>query len=294
MLNAPSAGPFVDAHVHFWDRAVEGLRWRFLEPDFEHPRLGGLKKLSAPRYAVSELRTDQAGCDVSKVVHVQAAQSDDPVLETAWLQDLGDREGWPTAIVGYCDLSGPDAGDVVARHAGFPRFRGVRDLQAGERLDHPDVVRGFGLVAQTGTTIEVMTSWNHFHLLQLLVDRWPDAPIVLGHSGLPTSRTDEYFEAWSAAMGQLARRAPNMTCKISALASGADPNWSVESIRRWVVGCIEAFGPQRCMFASNWPVDKLFGTYPDLVAAYGRIAEDLSTEDRRELFSGTCERVYRI
>jgi predicted TIM-barrel fold metal-dependent hydrolase len=124
VLNAPSAGPFVDAHVHFWDRAVEGLRWRFLEPDFEHPRLGGLKKLRAPRYAVSELRSDQAGCDVSKVVHVQAAQSDDPVRETAWLQDLGDREGWPTAIVGYAISAGR------MRVTSWPATRGFRGFAA--------------------------------------------------------------------------------------------------------------------------------------------------------------------
>src|SRR3981081_552766 len=105
------AAPFADAHIHFWDHTVEGLRWRFLEPDFEHPRLGGLKHLDAPRYAVAELRVDQADCPAGKVVHVQAAQSEDPVLETAWLQALGDREGWPNAIVAYCDLRRQDAGE---------------------------------------------------------------------------------------------------------------------------------------------------------------------------------------
>ncbi len=286
--------PVVDAHVHFWDRAVEGLSWRFLDPDFDHPRLSGLKKLAAPRYSVAELRADQLGCNVDKVVHVQAAQCADPVAETAWLQDLGDREGWPTAIVGSCDLRRPDAADLVDRHAEFPRFRGVRDLPSGERLDDADVVRGFGLVAATGTVIEVMASWDQFDALQRLIDHWPDTPVVLGHSGLPTSRSDEYFGAWVPAMRALASRAPNVTCKISALASGADPTWTVDSIRRWVLGCIDAFGPQRCMFASNWPVDKLFGTYREVWTAYGRIVADLSPDDRRELFRGTSERVYRI
>jgi predicted TIM-barrel fold metal-dependent hydrolase len=95
-------------------------------------------------------------------------------------------------------------------------------------------------------------------------------------------------------MRRLARRAPNVVCKISALASGADPNWSVESIRPWVRECIEAFGPDRCMFASNWPIDKLFGTYCGLISAYAQIVGDLSDEERHQLFGGTAARVYRI
>jgi predicted TIM-barrel fold metal-dependent hydrolase len=288
------AAPFADAHIHFWDHTVEGLRWRFLEPDFEHPRLGGLKHLDAPRYAVAELRVDQADCPAGKVVHVQAAQSEDPVLETAWLQALGDREGWPNAIVAHCDLSRPDAAEVVGRHAIHARFRGIRDLPAGERLDHPEVIRGFGLVASSGTLIEIMTSWEHYDKLLALAQRWPTTTIVLGHAGLPTSRSDDYFTAWSSGLRRLAGGAPNVVCKISALASGADPNWTIGSIRPWVMGCIEAFGPDRCMFASNWPVDKLFGSYRDLMNAYREIVDDLSPAEVAQLFTATTERVYRI
>jgi predicted TIM-barrel fold metal-dependent hydrolase len=292
-VTIPSTG-FVDAHVHFWDHDVPGLRWAFLEPDFEHPRLGALKTLDAPRFAVDELRSEAASCRPAKVVHVQAAQATDPTTETAWLQALGDTTGWPDAIVGYCDLAGADAADIVARHRAYGRFRGVRDLPAGARLADPDVVQGFGLVAATGTPIEIMTSCESFEALLALTEAWPATAVVLGHSGLPVERTDEYFVHWSAAMEHLARRAPNIVCKISALASGADPSWTVASIRPWVLGCIDAFGPDRCMFASNWPVDKLFGTYPRLVAAYDEITSGYSAAERAALFGGTAERVYEI
>jgi predicted TIM-barrel fold metal-dependent hydrolase len=284
----------VDAHIHFWDHDIPGLRWAFLEPDFEHPRLGGLKHLDAPRYAVDELRADMDGCTVAKVVHVQAAQAADPVAETAWLEELAARRGWPDAIIGYCDLSRPDAADIVDRHGAHSRLRGVRDLPAGTRLAEPAIVRGFGLVAATGTTVEVMTSWDHFDELIALTDAWPATTVVLGHAGLAVERTDEYFAAWSAGMCRLAERAPNVVCKVSALASGADPHWTVASIRRWVLGCIDAFGPSRCMLASNWPVDKLFGTYAGLMSAYDDITAVYTDVERELLFGGTAERVYDL
>lgn len=286
----------VDAHIHFWDHSVEGLEWAFLDANFEHPRLGDLKRLDAPRYAIDELKADIADLPVDKIVHVQAARAADPTIESAWLQRLGDQSGWPNAFVAYCDLSRPDAGDIVARHAQFPRFRGVRDLAAGLRLADPDVVRGYGLAAATATTIEVMTSWDHFDELLSLVDQWPATPVVLGHAGLPVERDDGYYVHWLAGMKRLAVAAPTMVCKISAIASGADPSWTVDSIRRWVLGCIEAFGPQRCMFAGNWPIDKLFGTYPKLFGAYEEIvrAAGISENEIGLLFAGNAERVYAI
>ena len=286
----------VDAHIHFWDHNVTGLDWAFLDPNFEHPRLGDLKRLDAPRYAVDELKADVADLPVDKIIHVQAARAADPTIESAWLQQLGDQSGWPNAFVAYCDLSRPDAGEVVARHAVFPRFRGIRDLASGMRLADPDVVRGYGLVAATGTTIEVMTSWGHFDKLLSLVEEWPATQVVLGHAGLPVERDDGYYGQWLAGMRRLAIAAPTMVCKISAVASGADPLWTEESIRRWVLGCIEAFGPQRCMFAGNWPIDKLFGTYPKLFGAYAEIvrAAGFSESEISSLFAGNAERVYAI
>jgi predicted TIM-barrel fold metal-dependent hydrolase len=141
-----------------------------------------------------------------------------------------------------------------------------------------------------------MTSWDHFDALLALVDQWPATPVVLGHAGLPVERDDAYHGNWLSGMKRLAAAAPTMVCKISAVASGADPSWTVESIRRWVLGCIEAFGPQRCMFAGNWPIDKLFGTYSKLFDAYEEIvrADGLSEGEISSLFAANAERVYAI
>jgi predicted TIM-barrel fold metal-dependent hydrolase len=153
---------------------------------------------------------------------------------------------------------------------------------------------GFTSAAATGWPIEIMTSWPSYPALLDLYDAAPEAKVVLGHAGLPVERTPEYLAAWRPALHHLAERAPTMVCKISALASGADPHWTVSSLRPWVLGCVEAFGPERCMLASNWPVDKLFGAYERLWSAYDEILAELPDADRRSLFGATAERVYSL
>lgn len=288
----PAPVPFVDAHVHFWDQHVVGLSWAWLEPGFTHPRLGRLVELAAPRYSVPEFRGQTAATPPAKIVHVQAAKAADPVVETAWLQQLAADEGWPTAIIGFCDYGSDDIPRVMEGHLRHPSFRGVRDLPAGTRLGDPAVVRGIATLAQFDISIEVMTSHEHFPRLLALACAHPGTTIVLGHAGLPVARDDDYYRAWLAGLEQLAS-APNVFCKVSAL-GGADPQWTTVSLRRWVLGCFQAFGADRCMFASNWPVDSLFSTYEDLVTAYAAIVAGLSDAEQRAFFRGTAERVYRI
>ena len=289
---------FVDIQVHFWDHAAPGLRWAFLEPTWQHPRLGDLPRLDAPRFAVEELRAEVSGLGVEKVVHTQAAAPEcDPVTETAWLESLGEKYGWPNAIVAVCDLAGDNAPADLERQAAHSRFRGVRDLvidtNVGPKMRDPQFDRGMKALGALGGSLEVMVSWPLFDDVLGLAQRHPDITIVLGHAGCPIERSDDYFMAWSHALGQVAA-ADNIVCKISALASGADPSWTVDSIRRWVLRCIEAFGTGRCMFASNWPVDKLFGTYAGLLSAYREIVAGFSGSEREAMFATNAERNYRI
>lgn len=289
---------FIDIQVHFWDHSAPGLRWAFLEPTWEHPRLGDLPRLDQPRYAVEELRAEVAGLGVEKVVHTQAAAPDcDPVVETAWLQSLGDQQGWPNAIIAVCDLAGASAPADLERQAAHSRFRGVRDLvidpNVGPKMRDPQFDRGMRALGAIGGSLEVMVSWPLFDDVLAVARRHPEMTIVLGHAGCPIERSDPYFADWSSALSRVAA-ANNVVCKISALASGADPSWTIDSIRRWVLCCIDTFEPRRCMFASNWPVDKLFGTYAGLLGAYREIVVGFEAHEREAMFATNAERVYRI
>jgi predicted TIM-barrel fold metal-dependent hydrolase len=285
---------FVDPHVHLWDHSRAGLSWVLHDPAWEHPRLKGAWRLDEPRYSVPQYRTEVAGLGVEKMVHIQAASPGCGPAETAWLQGLADVHGWPNAIIGPCDLADPGASALIDEQARHANFRGVRDTADGSRIGSREWLDGFHSLLALGGVCDVMVPFDHFDQVLAVARRHPDATIVLEHAGLPVvSRLDAYFEQWRATLARLAA-APNVVCKVSALSSGAVPNFFTASIRRWVLTCIELFGPQRCMFASNWPVDKLFVTYARLLVSFRTIVEDFSPDDRRALFVATAERVYRI
>jgi len=288
--------PFTDAHVHFWDHALPGMRWRFLEPDFDHPRLKGTQRLDAPRFGPEELLAEAGDERPDKIVHVQCAllPAPTPTQETEWLESLADAGGYPHAIVAGCRLREPDAREVLTANAAFPRFRGVRDLSVMGAVAPDEVHGAFDAAAEHDASVELMLALEHYDSLARLGEQWPTVTVVLGHAGQPLERDTEYLARWSAALAALANAAPNVVLKLSAIASSADPSWTVDSLRPVVLHAVEAFGADRCMFASNWPIDRLYGDYPRLVSAYRQIASELSAEDQAALLHGTADRVYRI
>lgn len=288
--------PFTDAHVHFWDHSLPGMRWRFLEPDFEHPRLKGTQRLDAPRYGPTELLAEAAEERPAKVVHIQCAMQPlpHPTQESDWLEQLAAMHGYPHAIVAGCRLRDPDAGDVLAANAESPRFRGVRDLSVMGAFDPGEVAGAFDAADAHGASVELMLAMEHYDSVARVAQRWPGVTIVLGHAGQPLGRDPEYLGQWSAALAELAASSPNVVLKLSAIASSSDPDWTVDSVRGCVLPAIAAFGADRCMFASNWPIDRLYGTYPRLLAAYRQIASELTPADRAAVLHATADRVYRI
>ena len=286
--------PFLDTHAHFWDHAVEGLDWAWLKPGFTFRRWEGSASLDAPQYLPPELGEEAAGSGLAGVVHVHAADPDaDPVLETAWLESVAAEHGWPDAIVGSCSLASPDAGDVLRRHRQHSRFRGVRDPDALQRLVVDEVAAGIDEVAALGLSLELRRPHDDLAAFVELAARWPSVTFFLSHGCFPLERTDADRGSWAAAMRPLAAR-PNVVCKISALAGASDPNWTVASIRPWVLTCVDVFGPDRCVLGSNYPVDRLFGTYTGVVDAYRQSLADLAPGEQAAVLHGTAERVYEI
>lgn len=289
--------PFTDAHVHFWDHALPGMRWRFLEPDFEHPRLRGTQRLDAPAYTPLDLLAEAGAERPSKLVHVQCAMlpAPDPVMETVWLASLAADTGFPSAIVAGCRLRDPEAGAVVLANATASALMvGVRDLTLAGDVDPAEVAGGFDAASTVGASVELMVSLEHYGSIARLAERWPGVTIVLGHAGQPLERTDAYFAQWTTALATLADRVPNVVLKVSAIASSADPTWTVDSVRPWVLGAIRSFGADRCMLASNWPIDRLYGRYDGLIDAYRQIVSELPATDQAAVLHRTADRVYRL
>ena len=285
---------FVDSHVHFYDMQHPELVYAHWQPGVPHPSLGWqIQKLAERSYFAEDYIAETRKANVVKAIHVQAAiGSPDPVTETEWLQEAAERTGYPHGIVAHADLRDSGVEAVLERHCESANMRGIRDFSYGDYLVEPDYHRGFALLEKYNLVSSMPVGWPEMEKLRALADKFPNIVIVVDHTGSPTERTDEYFEKWKCGMA-VAASCENIRWKISGLGMG-DNNWTVESIRRYVLTSIDTFGVDRCFFASNWPVDWLWSTYDELVDAYTETVSDFSRDEQTALFSKNAEELYRI
>ena len=284
--------PFVDSHHHLWDISAGHYHWLEEEEPEETAVVGDYSAIRR-NYLIGDLMADFEGCDVIKSVHVQAEYGgDDQVWETAWLQQIADAHGYPHAIVAKTDLASVGARAELERHGEHANMRGVRNFVQGEDLLTPEFHRGLQALNDLGFSYDLNSTWEGMGEARQAAELFGDLQFILGHCGVPMERTAEYFDAWRAGMATLAG-APNVACKISGLGM-TDHSWTVESIRPWVLECIEVFGVERCMFGSNWPVDSLYSSYRAVVEAYREITADFSADERSALFRRNAEHYYKV
>lgn len=296
--------PILDTHVHFWDHDVAGMRWPWLEKGFKSSlhswtteraskRLEAMH--AARRFTSAEFRAEVAGVGVAGMIHAHAASGmADLADETRWVDEMARTDGWPVGVIGSCDLVSADGPDLLRRHrAASDRCRSVRDMKGPKGIDVDACGHTLAVAEELGFSIEMRTAPEKFDMIAAFVDRWPNITFVLSHASLPLERTPESLKAWIAAASDLAKR-PNVMCKISALCGGSDPDWTIDSIRPWAEACYSVFGPDRAMLGTNWPVDRLFGTYRDVVNAYRTVFDPLSKGDKSALFYSNAAALYGV
>jgi predicted TIM-barrel fold metal-dependent hydrolase len=301
-MRAPAALPnrrslafrIVDAHHHLWDLRRPGYEWLRGARRME-PILGNYEAICRD-YTLAMFKREGAPVGLSKSVHIETAEGADPVIETEWLQQMADAdpEGYPHAIVGAADLTTAVAEEVIQRHLHHRNFRGVRMLtnNGAKFLSHPAFRRNLGLLAKYRLNFDVDADFPLFAEFAEVAASTPEVTFILGHAGFPRERTAAYFNKWRDALGLLALQ-PNCACKISGLGM-VDHAWTVATLKPWIIAAIEAFGTERVMFASNWPVDSLFSSYEALFAAYAAVVADRWQAELPKLFATNAERIYRI
>ncbi|RDU97461.1 amidohydrolase family protein [Trinickia dinghuensis] len=296
----------VDPHVHFWDLRTHRYPW------LENPGTSFVGDAAALRhdYLPENLSSDAGAVQVLKVVHVEANHDPENIVEeTRWLQSLADggdgsRGAFPNGIVAGADLSAPDVEATLAAHAEFANTRGIRQILNV----HADPLYGyverhfmrdpvwrtnFGLLARYGLSFDLQLYPSQMREAAELARLHPDTQFILNHAGMFVDRDRlDGYRAWRDGL-RLLSACPNVTVKISGLAM-FDHLWTVESLRPYVLETIDAFGTERTMFASNFPVDRLFGTYEALWRAYARIVAGASSSEQSALFRHNAERIYRI
>lgn len=266
------------------------------------PRIFGPYEPIKRDYLIEEYIADARSGGITQSVYVQANWPLDQVLaEVQWLNELHLSTGWPTAVVGSADLFSPDAAEVMKKQAELPIVRGTRlQLHWHEREEFryapaPDTMkdpvfrRNLGALADLGWVFELQVFAGQMADAAALVADFPDMTFVLVHAGMLTSRDETSLRGWREGMAQLAAL-PNVVVKLTGQGTFVrrlDPEF-ISFVATETLGW---FGPDRAMFGTNFPVEKLWTTMPELVTAWRNA---LSTTDQSAVFAGTARRVYGL
>jgi predicted TIM-barrel fold metal-dependent hydrolase len=293
----------IDAHQHFWDLGRNYLPWLRDEPPIRF-RYGDYSALRR-NYLPADYRRDADGFEIAGTVFVETEWDPrDPLGEVRWVGDLRATEGLPTVMVAQAWLDRADASDVLAAHGTTPFVRGIRhkpraaaspdavEPGAPGSMGDPAFRRGYALLAPNGLSFDLQTPWWHLPEARALADAFPGTRIVLNHTGLPADRSDAGLTGWRAAMRTLAG-ASNVALKISGLGQAGKP-WLADANRGVVLDAIVILGPDRVMFASNFPVDSLVGTFATIFSGFLDITAGFSGAERDAMFRTNAMRVYRF
>lgn len=291
----------VDAHHHLWD--LEALDYPWLMARGVRRFFGDPTPIQR-NYLVADLRDDARDYQLVGSVHVQVGVAEgEEIRETAWLETTAARDGLPSAIVGFCDLTRDDVSDVLDAHAAHSRFRGIRQIigrsadedartGSGQLIDDARWSRGLRELAGRGMSFDLQLVPEQMPRVAELFAQLPELDVALCHCGSPWDQSRAGLRAWRHGLERLASL-PRMRCKLSGLGM-FDHDWTTASIRPVIETCIEVFGPGRCMFGSNFPVDKLHRGYSDVWRAFEDIVAPLREPDRDRLFAGTAIDFYRL
>jgi predicted TIM-barrel fold metal-dependent hydrolase len=282
----------VDAHVHHWDPQRTD-RYPFLAADDALAGLG-LSDVSRMRR-----RFDQAtylaeadGWHVEKYVHVTAALGN-LAGETRELGRLATESGHPDAVVAGIDADRP-VEEVLASVAEQAEVAPCRGFRASAGLD-PASDTGRRVLTELrdrDLVFDLVVHPEGMATAATALAEIDGLTVVVEHTGWPLTTSDEHAALWREGMTRLAAVGDRVQCKLSGLAMTLQ-RIDVEAFRPWVSHCLEVFGVNRCFFASNFPVDGLFGTFDELYSVYDELVAHLSPAVRARLFADNAERVYR-
>jgi predicted TIM-barrel fold metal-dependent hydrolase len=292
----------VDPHIHLWDTRKVSYPW------LQAPAAAysGDNRLLPQPHGVQEFLKSTTGVDVLMSVNIEANPAD-PLAEAQWLQALADEpanRGHPHGIVAYADLSSADAPMLIERLAACPNVRGIRQIlnvHADPRYDYvgrhylgePQWRENLRALASHDLSFDMQIYPSQVSAALLAIQRNEDVLFIVNHAGMFVDRNRlQGWREWRSGLQKLAA-CRNTAIKISGLAM-FDHDWSVESFRPHVLEVIDAFGPARCMFASNFPIDGLHGSYAALWSAYADIVAGASDAERANLLRENAIRYYRL
>lgn len=290
----------IDAHHHIWRQ--RDLPW--LNGPMQ-PRIFGPYEPIMRDYPMSEFLRDSAGQGVVKSVYVQANWLPEAFEhEAAWVQSVAQDTGWPHGIVAFADFTVEDVRPQLDALARYPLLRGLRQqfhwhanarYRFASRPDlplDPTVQRNVARLADYKWSFDLQVFAGQMVGAAELAAACPDVTFVLQHAGMLEDTTPPGWNRWRAGMRLLAEQ-PNVVSKTSALGTFLHRVDS-DHIEAVVLETVAMFGPKRCLFGSNYPIEKLWTGYGELISAHRRAVGRLSRDAQHDILRRTAARVYRL
>ena len=273
----------VDAHQHYWRYTPAEYGW--IDDD-----LAALRRDFTPDDVAGEM--ERAGFQAA--VAVQARQT---LEETAFLLDLADHFPGVAGVVGWADLQGGDAREQVARLAAHPKLVGLRHVVQAERDDRfllrPEFLRGVAHLGEFDLAYDILIYPRHLEVAAEFVDHFPAQRFVLDHLAKPEIRKGEIAD-WERGLARLARR-PNVMAKLSGLVTEADWRaWTAEGLRPYLEAAFAAFGPDRLLIGSDWPVCTVAGDYGRVMGAVREWLARRPEAEQAAVLGGNAARFWKL
>ena len=293
--------PIIDAHHHFWDLSLKKNLW--LNKNNQIPFRYGDYSSICKNFMLADYKKVSKNHNIVKTIHMETEwDPKDPVGETKWLQELFDISGFPNALVGQAWFDREDIELVLKDHTQFPLIRSIRHkpksslspniktFNSKGTLNDPFFRKGYSLLKKYKLHFDLQTPWWHLDEATKLAKDFPDTIIILNHTGLPADRSKEGLSNWKANLENFAEQ-PNTAIKISGICVPGK-QWTVKLNKSIILDAINIFGYQRCMFASNFPVDGVLASFDDIYYGFKEITSAMSDDIIKCLFHDNAIKYY--
>lgn len=275
----------IDSHQHFW-KLDKPFDYRWLQQPENQP----INRDFLPEDL-------QKNIDAVGVTHTVFVQTQHNIDETMWVLELADQHDFIAGVVGWVDLASEDCERQLQRLMQHEKFVGVRHITQDERDDDfiisHDVIRGLQVLENHSIPFDLLFYTKHLKHASDLACQLPDLPLVIDHISKPKIR-EQLFDDWKEDL-RAASSFSNVYCKLSGLVTEADwENWTIDDLRPYVETAIEFFGPNRCMFGSDWPVCELAANYQQVFNAARELVDQLSDSEQQAIFCDTAKQFYQL
>ena len=275
----------IDAHQHFWQLDLP-FQYGWLHTP-EH-------KAICRSYLPADLKIHLDACGIDKSVFVQTQHD---VAENRWVLELAEQHAFIAGVVGWVDLASEECEAQLVEFKDHPKFVGIRHVVQDELnpdfIVQPDILRGLKVLQKHHVPYDLLFYPEHLKHAATLGAELPDLPMVIDHLAKPKIK-DQVTAGWIDDL-RAAAKFPNMYCKLSGLITEANwETWQPSDLKPYVEAVLEAFGPERYMYGSDWPVCELAGSYERVYRALVEVLGPISESERTAIFGGTAEKFYGL